>query len=63
MYKLLTVGKGTRGGICHTVFQSTKDGNNYLKNYDKNKDSYVSFIWIKTICMVGQLHKIFCGLI
>ena len=36
---LLMVEKGIRGGICHAVYRYAKGNNNYMKNYDKNKES------------------------
>ena len=52
---LLMVEKGIRGGICNTVHQDAKANNRYLKNYDKNKESFhltswdvnVSYEWAK----------------
>ena len=39
------VGKGTRGGICHTIHQYSKANNKYMKAYDKNKDSLYLMYW------------------
>ena len=39
---LLMVEKGIRGGICHAIHRYANANNNYMKNYDKNKES--SFI-------------------
>ena len=36
---LLMVKKGTREGICHSIYWYTKANNKYLKGYDKNKES------------------------
>ena len=36
---LLTIEKGTRGGICHAIHRFAKANNKYIKNYDKNKES------------------------
>ena len=33
------VEKGIRGGICHAMYRYAKANNNYMKNYDKNKES------------------------
>ena len=33
------VEKGTRGGICHSIYRHAKANNKYMKNYDKNKES------------------------
>ena len=31
-------GKGIRGEICHAVHRYAKANNNYIKDYDKNKE-------------------------
>ena len=36
---LLMVEKGTRGGICHSIYTHAKANNKYMKNYNKNKES------------------------
>ena len=36
---LLMVEKGIRGGICHAIHRYAKANNNYMRNYDKNKES------------------------
>ena len=36
---LLIVEKGIRAGICHAIHRCAKANNNYMKNYDKNKES------------------------
>ena len=36
---LLTVEKGIRGGICHSVYRYAKANNKHMKDYDKNKES------------------------
>ena len=39
---LLTIEKGNRGGICHSIFQYAIANNKYMKDYDKNKEpSYI----------------------
>ena len=41
---LLMVEKGTRGGICHSIYQYAKANNKYMKDYDKNKgSSYIQY--------------------
>ena len=36
---LLMVEKGIRGGICHSIYQSAKANNKYMKDYDTNRES------------------------
>ena len=38
---LLTVGKGIKGGICHSIYRYAKASNKYMKNYEKIKNSYI----------------------
>ena len=35
---LLMVGKGIRGGICHSIYQYAKANKKYIKDSDKNKE-------------------------
>ena len=42
---LLMVEKGIRGRICHSVYQYSKANNNYLKNYDRDKESSYLQYW------------------
>ena len=39
---LLMVEKGIRGGIFHAGHRYAEANNNYMKNYDKNKESSLS---------------------
>ena len=41
---LLMVEKGIRGGTCHAIHRYTKENNKYMKNYDKNKESYIQYL-------------------
>ena len=36
---LLTIEKGTKRGICHSVYQCAKSNEKHSKDYDKNKES------------------------
>ena len=36
---LLMIEKGTRGGICHSVYRHAKENNKYMKIYYKNNES------------------------
>ena len=38
IHMLLMVERGTRRGICHSIFQYEK-ASKYMKDYDKNKES------------------------
>ena len=42
---LLMVGKGIRGGICHSIYRYATDNNKYMKDYDKNKESSYLQYW------------------
>ena len=37
---LLMVEKGIRGGICHAIHRYSKANNKYIKDYDKNEQSF-----------------------
>ena len=39
------VEKGIRGGICHAIHRYAKTNNNYINNYDKDKESsYIQYL-------------------
>ena len=42
---LLIVEKGIRGGICHAVYWYVKANSKYMKDYDKNKESFYLKFW------------------
>ena len=42
---LLMVVKGSRGGICHSIYRCTKANNKYMKDYYKNKESPYLQYW------------------
>ena len=42
---LLMVEKGTRGAICHSIYQYAKANNKYMKDYNKNKESSYIQYW------------------
>ena len=44
---LLMVGKGIRGGICHSIYRYAKVNNKHMKNYDKNKEVISSVLGCK----------------
>ena len=35
---LLMVEKGIRGGICHAIYRYAEANNQYMKNYNKDKE-------------------------
>ena len=42
---LLTVEKGIRGGICHSIYRYVKANNKYNKDYGKNEESSYIQYW------------------
>ena len=54
---LSIVGKGIRGGICHSVIWYTKANNKFMKDYDKNKESSYLRYWDGIIYTVGKCCK------
>ena len=56
---LLTVEKGIREGICHSVYWFAKANNKYMKNYDKNTESpYLQFWDVKNLYSWAMLQKL-----
>ena len=41
---LLMVEKGIRGGICQVIHRYAKATNTYMRNYDKNVESYLMYL-------------------
>ena len=42
---LLMVEEGIRGGICHSIHRHVRVNNEYMKNYDENKESlYIQYL-------------------
>ena len=42
---LMMVEKEIRGGMCHSIYRYAKANNEYMKNYDKNKESsYLEYL-------------------
>ena len=47
---LLMVEKGRRGEIYHSIYRYAKANNNYVKDYDKNKESsYVQYLDVNNL--------------
>ena len=42
---LLMVEKWIRGGICHAIHRYAKANNKYVKDYDKNEESWYLNYW------------------
>ena len=56
---LLMVGKGIRGGICHSIYQYAKANNKYMKDYDKNKESsYIQYWDVNNLYGWAMLQKL-----
>ena len=56
---LLIIEKGIRGGICHSIHQYAKAYNNYMKDYDKNKESrYLQYWDANNLCGWAMSQKL-----
>ena len=44
IYMLLMAENGIRGGICQTIHRYAKANNNYMKNFDKDIESYLVYL-------------------
>ena len=42
---VIMVGKGIRGGICHSIYWYEKTSNKYMKDCGKNKESSYLQYW------------------
>ena len=42
---LLMIEKWIRGGICHAIHRYAKANNKYVKDYDKNEESWYLNYW------------------
>ena len=50
IHMLLTIEKGIRGGICHSIYWYAKANNKYKKDYDKNKEcSHIQYWDVNTL--------------
>ena len=45
---LIMVEKSRRGRICHSIYWYVKAKNKYMKDYDKNKESWYIQYWGKS---------------
>ena len=56
---LLMVEKGIRGGICHAMHMYAEAKNNYMKNYDKNKElSYIQYLDANNFCGLAMSQRL-----
>ena len=50
----LTVEKGIRGGIYHSIYQYAKANNKHMKDYEKIKNRHIFSIGMHVVYMVGK---------
>ena len=56
---LLTVEKGIRGRICHSVYQYAKPNKKYMKDFDKNKESsYIQYWDVNNLYVWAMSQKL-----
>ena len=56
---LLTVEKGIRGRICHSVYQYAKPHKKYMKDFDKNKESsYIQYWDVNNLYVWAMSQKL-----
>ena len=56
---LLMIKEGIRGGICHAVHRYAKVKNEYMKNYDKNKESsYIQYLDANNLYAAAMSEKL-----
>ena len=48
---LLMVEEGVRGGICRSIYIYAKANKKYMKDYDKNKES---FVWLGNVAKASS---------
>ena len=51
---LLMIENSIRGGMCQATYRYTKANNEYMKNYNKNKESSYLYMMMLIICMDFQ---------
>ena len=55
---LLMIEEGIRGGICHTVHRYAKANNEYMKNYDKSKESScIQYLDASNFAAMSENHQ------
>ena len=56
---LLMLEEGIRGGICHSVFRHAKANNEYMKDYDENKESsFLIYTHYNNLCGKAMSEKL-----
>ena len=56
---LIMIGKGIRGGICHSIYRYAKANNKYMKDYDKNKRSFYIQYWdVNNLYVLAMTQKL-----
>ena len=51
--------EGIRGGICHAVHRYAKANNEYMKNYDKSKESsYIQYLDANNLYSAAMSEKL-----
>ena len=56
---LLMIEEGIRGGICHAVHRYAKANNEYMKNYDKSKESsYIQYLDANNLYGAAMCEKL-----
>ena len=56
---LLMAGKGVTGGICNAVYHYAKAYNNYMNDYDENKESsYTNYCDVNNLYGFPMMQKL-----
>ena len=56
---LLMIEEGIRGGVCHAVHRYAKANNEYMKNYDKSKESsYIQYLDVNNLYGTAMSEKL-----
>ena len=56
---LLMIEEGIRGGICHAVHRYAKANNEYMKNYNKSKESsYIQYLHANNLYGAAMSEKL-----
>ena len=56
---LLMIENGIKGGICQVVCKNEKAKNKYMKNCDKNKESfYLQYLDVNSLYVTAMCRKL-----